>query len=331
MNKFTRRTVLCGGSLAAASALTGLSLPALAQQGEVRWAELKPGFTVLLTGFIKHHRLDQKHGFSLSPAMEYTSVPTYYSDFDVGNYDICIGSWDTFATRYVRGVPLTYICNVTTANMINFISLKESGLDDVSKLLGKVVAAPQSTGTYQMAKAVLSEFEKIDLENSSTIQNVNNPAASVSVLRAGSAEAGLTWEPNVTNGMVEDDRIQSIFSIGDAYTKGTNGKTLPYFGVAVRKELITANPEIGLKVDAMFRDCIEGILSDIPSAVTVVGEATGFRPEVLAEAIKSGRLDFKYVSMTDAAARDNLKAAAEFCVRNGALAGVPDDNFFFQG
>ncbi|MBX8827748.1 twin-arginine translocation pathway signal protein, partial [Ochrobactrum sp. SFR4] len=89
MNRMTRRTMLCGGGIAAAGALTGLSLPAFAQQSEVRWAELKPGFTVLLTGFIKHHRLDKKHGFSLSTATEYTSVPTYYSDFDVGNYDIC--------------------------------------------------------------------------------------------------------------------------------------------------------------------------------------------------------------------------------------------------
>lgn len=329
MTGLSRRGLLRGaGSLAAASAFAGLSRPLLAQDSAVRWAELTPGFTVLVTHFIRHHKLDEANGFRLGVATEYTSVPTYYSDFDVGNYDICIGSWDTFAVRHAGGVPLKYVCDITTANMINLISLRDTGVNTAADLAGKVVAAPQSTGTYRMAKAVLSEYHGIDIEASSTIQNVNNPAGSVSVLRSGSAVAGLTWEPNVSNGMAEDARIQSIYNIGEAYTAGSGGKVLPYFGVAVRAEVLERQPDLGAKIDAMMRDCINGIKADVAAAVEIVGESTGFRPAVLAEAITSKRLDFHYASMTDAAARDNLRAAAEFCVRNGALASVPEDSFF---
>lgn len=329
MTIISRRGILQGaGGLAAAGALSGIGRPLLAQEAQVRWAELTPGFTVLVTHFIRHHRLDEANGFRLGTATEYTSVPTYYSDFDVGNYDICIGSWDTFAVRHAGGVPLKYVCNITTANMIHLISLRDTGVDTLADLAGKVLAAPQSTGTYRMTKAVLTEFEGIDVEGSSTIQNVNNPAGSVSVLRAGSASAGLTWEPNISNGIAEDARIQSIYNVGEAYTAGSGGGVLPYFGVAVRSELLDRDPEVGTKIDAMFRACIEGIVGDVDAAVNIVGESTGFRPDVLAEAISSGRLDFRYASMAEEDARNNLRAAAEFCVRNGALASVPDDSFF---
>lgn len=331
MNRISRRQILRGaGGLAAAGALSGFARPLMAQAAEVRWAGLTPGFTVLITHYIRHHRLDEKNGFKLGPATEYTSVPTYYGDFDVGNYDVCIGSWDTFAVRHAGGVPLSYVCNITTANMINLVSLRDTGADKVEDLAGKVIAAPQSTGTYRMAKAVLSEFSNIDIEASSTIQSVTNPAASVSVLRAGSAAAGLTWEPNVSNGMAEDPRIQSIFNVGETYTAATGGGVLPYFGVAVRNELLARDPGVGAKIDAMFKDCIDGITGDVEAAVNIVGETTGFRPEVLTEAIASRRLHFVYASMTDPAARDNLRGAAEFCVRNGALAQVPDDSFFIK-
>jgi NitT/TauT family transport system substrate-binding protein len=232
--------------------------------------------------------------------------------------------------RYLGGVPCKYVCTITTGDMINFMSSKKTGLKSIEDIAGKVVAAPQSTGTYRMSRAVLREFHKIDLETVAKVQNVTNPAASVSLLRAGSAQAALTWEPNVSAGLAEDPDLQVLFNVGASYTKATGG-VLPYFGVAARRELLDRDKKIGSRIDGVFRDCIAGILGDVPAAVKIVGERTGFKPSVLADAINSKRLSFKYMSMTDPNARKTTQAAIDFCVRNQLISAKPDDGFFYQG
>ena len=204
---------------------------------------------------------------------------------------------------------------------------KGTGVDTIEDIRGKTVAAPQSTGTYRVSKAVLKEMRGIDLEGEATVQNVTNPAGSVALLRAGSAEAALTWEPNVSQGMADDPNLQVIYNVGEAYAEKT-GRDLPFFSVVVREDLLNREPGIGPKIDAMFRDCINGILGDVDSAVQIVGDRAGYKPEVLKEAITSGRLSFKFGSMTDPAAVDAVKSAAEFFVRNGLMDSVPDDGFF---
>lgn len=325
-----RRAFLQGAAMIGAGLLAAPAgvRNAFADDG-VRWASLQPGFTVLVTEYIRNKKLDEKNGFRLAPPEVYTSVPTYYGDFVAGNYDVCIGSWDTFAVRYLADVPIKLLCTITTGQMINFMSAKETGIDKIEDLAGKVVAAPQSTGTYRLSVAVLREMAGFDIEKQATIQNVTNPAASVSLLRAGSAQAALTWEPNVTNGMAADPNLQTIFNVGETYEKKT-GRPLPYFGVGIRDELIKKDSGIAQKVDAVFRDCIAGILGDVDEAVQIVGESTGFDPEVLKKAISSGRLSFVYGSMSDPKARDTVMDAADFFAKNKLLSGVPDKDFLVQ-
>jgi len=326
----SRRSVLSLASAAAVgAALPFGAQPVFAQSNGVRWASLAPGFTVLITQYIRHFELDKANGFSLGAPTEYTSVPTYYGDFDAGNYDVCIGSWDSFAVRYLRGVPIKYLCSITTGEMINFLTTADSGIASAADLAGKTIAAPQSTGTYRMARAVLNEFEGVDIESAATVQNVTNPAASVSVMRAGSADAALTWEPNVSNALAQDSNIQVLYNVGKSYASNVGSK-LPYFGVAVRAEVLERDPAIAGKISATFKACIDGILSNTAEAIQVVGEGTGFEPAVLQEAIESGRLSFEFSSMADEAERQVVLDAAEFCVRNELLPGVPDQDYFAQ-
>lgn len=327
----TRRDVLRAGLAGAAAATAGplaLRIPSALAADPVRWASLQPGFTVLLTEFIRYHKLDEKNGFKLAEPIVYTSVPTYYGDFVAGNYDVCIGSWDSFAARYLSSVPIKLLCNVSTASMICILAPKE-GAKSVPELRGKVLAAPQSTGTYRIARAVAREYLGFDLEAETKVQNVTNPAASVSLLRARSADAALSWEPNITNGMYEDKDLRIIYNAGDVYREKT-GKALPYFGVAIRNSLLEKDPKIAARVNGAFKDCVDGIMGDVPAAVRIVGERTGFPPKVLEEAITSGRLRFVFGSMADAEERKTLTAAAEFFTRNKLLPSVPDQAFFVQ-
>jgi NitT/TauT family transport system substrate-binding protein len=327
----SRRRLLKAGMAAAASAAVGpvLLAPAGARAADpIRWASLTPGFTMLVTEYIRHHRMDEKNGFTLAPPIEYTSVPTYYGDFVAGNYDVCIGSWDTFATRYLGQVPIRLLCTFTTAEMICILS-PQGGVKDIQGLKGKVLAAPQSTGTYRIMQAVLREFHKVEIEALARVQNVTNPAASVSLLRARSADAALTWEPNVTNGMADDKDLRVIANAGTVYRERT-GAELPYFGVAVRQDLLARDAGMAARLNAVFQQCVDGIMSNVPEAVKIVGDRTGFAPTVLQEAITSGRLRFVFNSAADPDFRRTMTMAAEFFARNSLLPKIPDSGFYVQ-
>lgn len=292
----------------------------------VRWASLTPGFTVLVTEYIRYHKLDEKNGFKLAEPINYTSVPTYYADFVAGNYDVCIGSWDTFAARYLSRVPIKLLCTISTAQMISIMAPK-GGAKSIADLRGKTLAAPQSTGTYRMARAVVQDVLDIDIEKDMRVQSVTNPATSVTLLRAGSVDGALSWEPNITNVMKDAPNLHVIFNAGDAY-KAKYSSDLPYFSVGVTDSLLKKDPKVGKRLDGVFKDCIGGILADVPGAVKIVGERTGFAPAVLQEAISSGRLSFKFSSMRDEAARKSVLTAAQFLAKHRLLPSVPDDAFF---
>jgi NitT/TauT family transport system substrate-binding protein len=327
MADVTRRNFL------AASAASSLTLPstirhAFAAAGiRVRWASLQPGFTVLPVQYILANDLGGKNGLSFPDPAPYTAVSTYYNDFVAGNYDVCIGSWDTFAARYLAGVPIKYLCTITDANMIALLAPK-GGVDNVSQLKGKTIAALQSTGTYRMVRALINEAFGFDIEKDATIQNVDNPAASVTLLMADRADAALSWEPNITTGLMKKPDLRVILKAGDVYKRLSGGLELPYFGVAIRKELADANPGIAAKVSRVFEDCLTGINADTAKAVDLFGSKTGVAPDALKEAIASKRLAFNYGPMSDELSRSSILLASEFLARNGLLTKSVDQNFF---
>ncbi len=327
MTDLTRRNFLV------ASAAGSFALPPTIRSAfaaadiPLRWASLQPGFTVLPVQYILANDLGRKNGLIFPDPAPYTAVSTYYNDFVAGNYDVCIGSWDTFAARYQAGVPLKYVCTITDANMIALLAPK-AGVDDVSKLKGKTIAALQSTGTYRMVRALINEAFGFDMEKEATIQNVDNPAASVTLLMADRADAALSWEPNITTGLIKKPDLRVILKAGDVYKTLSGGLELPYFGVAIRKELADANPGIAAKVGKVFQDCINGINTDTAKAADLFGSKTGVPAETLKQAMDSKRLTFNYRPMSDELSRSSILLASQFLARNGLLTKPVDDKFF---
>jgi NitT/TauT family transport system substrate-binding protein len=247
INIQSRRSFLAlslGTAAVAGGALSAASLArAQAQAATLKWANLAPGFTTLVTDYMIAKGLDKANGLTLGKPISYTTVSTYYNDFVAGNYDVCIGSWDTFAARYLAGVPLQYVCSITTANMINIMA-PGGGATTVKALEGKTLAAPQSTGTYRMMRALIKELEGFDIETSTKVQNVDNPAAPVTLVMANRADAALSWEPNISVGLKKVPDMKVIYNAGDSYRKKFN-LDLPYFGVAIRKEVAARDPGVG--------------------------------------------------------------------------------------
>lgn len=309
---------------------SGLWLPRLAhaQSPGLKWANLAPGFTILVTEYMQAKGIDKKYGLNLGKPTTYSSVSTYYNDFVAGNYDVCIGSWDTFAARYLAGVPIQFVCAISTASMINIV-VPKNGVASIKQLEGKILAAPQSTGTYRMTRAIIKELAGIDLETATKVQNVDNPAASISLVMADRADAGLSWEPNISAGIKKVPDMRVLYNAGYEYKKKL-GLELPYFGVAIRKEAIAKDPSLAGKVDRAFADALAGITADVENAVKVAGARSGIPPDIIKLAISSGRLQFKHMSMAEEKGREALRTASAFLVRTEMLARPLDNNFFIS-
>ncbi|TAL75198.1 MAG: twin-arginine translocation signal domain-containing protein [Burkholderiaceae bacterium] len=331
MTSISRRSFLKTASVqgvALGLAGTGIWLPqsAYAQATALKWANLSPGFTILITEYIRAKGLAKKHGLNLAKPITYGSVPTYYDDFVVGNYDVCIGSWDTFAARYLAGVPLQFVCALTTANMINIIAPK-GGVTSIKQLAGKTLAAPQSTGTYRLTRAVVKDLEGIDIQTAIKIQNVTNPAAAVTLVMADRADAGLSWEPSISSGLIKQPDLRILYNVGQNYKKKLN-LDLPYFGIAARKSVIDRDPGVVAKLNAMFAECVAGIMGNVDEAVRIVGTRTGIPADVMSLAISSNRLQFKHISMANEKGRETIKTASGFLIRNKMLPREIDAKFF---
>ena len=166
------------------------------------------------------------------------------------------------------------------------------------------------------------------MEKEATIQNVDNPAASVTLLMADRADAALSLEPNITTGLIKKPDLRVILKAGDVYKRLSGGLEIPYFGVAIRKELADANPGVAAKVGKVFQDCINGINTDTAKAADLFGSKTGVPAETLKQAMGSKRLTFNYRPMSDELSRSSILLASQFLARNGLLTKPVDDKFF---
>src|SRR5882762_6106830 len=124
MTNATRRDFLAASAASSMMLSATISRAFSAEDLPVRWASLQPGFTVLPVQYILANGLGRKHGLNFPDPAPYTAVSTYYNDFVAGNYDVCIGSWDTFAARYQAGVAIKYLCTISDANMIALLAPK---------------------------------------------------------------------------------------------------------------------------------------------------------------------------------------------------------------
>jgi NitT/TauT family transport system substrate-binding protein len=324
--RFMKSAAQCGIALGASCAGWNPYAVASPASAPLRWASLTPGFTVFLTDYMIATGIARKYGLDLAAPTAYTSVSTYYNDFVADNYDICIGSWDTFAARYQAGVPVKFVCGITTAAMIALVA-PAGGVTTVKALKGKLIAVPQSTGTYRIARAVIKDIEGFDIEHAANVQNVDNPAASVSMVMASRADAALTWEPNISAGIMRRPDLKVLYNIGDAY-RAALGADLPYFCVAIRQEALQRDPDLARKVDQAFNATVAAILADSAQAVRVAGAQSGIPADVLTLSIDSKRLQFKHISAAEPEGRRVMQVAGDFLTRNGLLQKRLDSGFF---
>jgi NitT/TauT family transport system substrate-binding protein len=313
----------------AAGAVAALKSPSVRAQAPERItsASLATGVSVIINEFMAAKRFDLKHGVDIAVTQTFTAVNNYYTDLAAGSFDMGTGSWDVFATMYQRGVPVKLVCLATSGNMINIVS-GNNGPKDIESLKGKTIAAVQATGSFAICKAVLQDRTKIELGKDVTVQNVPSPAQAITLVAAGTTDAGLSWEPNVSIGMAQIPGLKSIFNAGEAYQQ-MKGQVLPYFSFAVRSDRLNRTPDLGKRLSAAFRDCIAGIIASPDEAIAVSAAKMQVAPAIIRDALSSKRLDFRADSMTDPAGRKLVADAFSYMQSRGSLQGKAlGDDFF---
>ena len=75
----------------------------------VTYVTLATGFNVILNEYMAAKRFDLKHGVNIDVINSYVSVTNYYNDFTAGTFELGIGAWDTWAARFLAGVPLKLV------------------------------------------------------------------------------------------------------------------------------------------------------------------------------------------------------------------------------
>jgi NitT/TauT family transport system substrate-binding protein len=315
----SRRVALkSAGAVAVAAAIAQPSvLRGQAAMPRVTYVTLATGFNVILNEYMAAKRFDLKHGVNIDVINSYVSVTNYYNDFTAGTFELGIGAWDTWAARFLAGVPLKLINTVTDYDML-FIVAMQGGLKNVEDLRGKTLAATLSSGAFRVTKHALAKFHNLQVDKDYRVQNTESPAGAVAMVLGGSTEGGLTWEPNVSVGMEREPKLTTIYNTGDDILKNT-GIALPYFGFALRNEAEQRSPGVSKKLAAAFDDCVRGVMANPDEAAKLSADKMKVSQAALLAAFTSKRLVFKPTSMDNPAGREALLKAADYLAKNGVL------------
>jgi NitT/TauT family transport system substrate-binding protein len=307
----SRRRLLKGAGIVAG---TAIAKPAIlrgqAAIPRVTSVTLATGFTVILNEYMAAKRFDLKHGVNIDVINSYVSVTNYYNDFTAGTFEMGVGSWDTWAARFLAGVPLKLVSVLTSFDLLNIVAL-QGGPAAVADLRGKTLSATLSSGAYRITKHALSAFHKLEAEKDYRVQNTESPAGAVAMVLGGSAQAGLTWEPNVSVGIEREPKLTTIYNLGQDFRKNT-GIELPYFSVALRNEAEKRHPGISARIAAAMDDCVKGVTANVDEAVKLSATKMKVSEAALRNAFASKRLAFTPMSMQDPKGREAILKAADY-------------------
>ena len=104
----------------------------------------------------------------------------------------------------------------------------------------------------------------MDVELAMQVQNIDNPAAALTLVMTDRADSVMSWEPNTSAGLAKAPDLRVLYRAGDEYEKKT-GHVLPYFSVAIRREVAQRQPDLAFRISKAFTECSVGIMANVDS------------------------------------------------------------------
>ncbi len=316
----TTGLALGAGLIAAPNLSFGASPPTLTT------ATLAGGWSNLQNQVLFKNKFDEKHGLKFDSFRVYNRLGTYYADFLKGNFQIGVGTWDSFAKMHMKGAPVQIIGVVSTGTLAGIFA-RNDGPGSLEDLKGKTVAAMQASGTFKMAKTWAKVFGEIDFDNDVRIQNAPNPPATISIVAARRADAAIVWEHALSTGLHKIPGSKVFLNVNEFYRSHT-GRDQPYFCIGVnRKALGDAPADTLAQVVKVYADCFDWIMAN-PADFQALGPTVKIKPAVLKTAMDSGRMQFKMRSMAVEKNREDIRFAGEIMRKAGALPATVPESYF---
>jgi NitT/TauT family transport system substrate-binding protein len=326
---FSRRKFIKNAGSAGLAFGTGMvAAPYLsfgAQPTKLVTGTLAGGWSRIANGLLIDKKFGAKHDIDFEVFNIYGSVRQYYADIMTGNFDIGVGTWDSFAKFAAKGAPIKIAGIITTGSLAGYIA-GPNGPNSLAELKGKTLGAMTVSGTYNMGRTWAKAFDGIDFLKDLTVQNVPNPPAVLGLVAANRADAGLIWEHTLSAGLNKIPGSKVFLNLNDHYRKHT-GRDMPYFAVAINTKRMARHPKDSLaKAMSAYSDMFQWI-TDNKTGFTQQASRVKLTPKVLETAVNSGRMKFFTRLMTDAKNREDVLHAANIMNKAGTLPKV-NESFF---
>jgi NitT/TauT family transport system substrate-binding protein len=292
----------------------------------LKTATLAGGWSNMQNQVLFKNKFDEKNGLKFDSFRVYNRLGTYYADFLKGNFQIGVGTWDSFANMHLKGAPMQVVGIVSTGTLAGFFA-RADGPNSLEELKGKTLAAMQASGTFKMAKTWTKVFAGIDFDSDVSIQNAPNPPATVNIVAANRADAAIVWEHALSTGLHKIPGSKVFLNVNDFYRKHT-GRDQPYFCIAINRAALGDVPKdtISRAVKA-YTDSFEWMMAN-QAEFQALGPSVRIKPEVLKTAMDSGRLQWQMRPMSVEKNREDVHFAAEIMRKAGALPGKLPESYF---
>lgn len=322
----TRRKLLIGVGASTVAGLAGCASAGIeSSSAEIGTARLSTGSTSLIAPVITEKGWDEENGFSLNTHVR-NSVSAYYGDFVSGTYNTLPFGISSAASRYNKGVDMKLFAGFDYSSM--FWLTSSSDIKSVADFEGKTVAAPLSSGSFQVANAVVKrETGETVEELAKNLVNASGPANPLKEIATGNADVGLSWEPALSTFFVknEDSDIHTVVDVREQYKKHFDAESF-HLVWAVKSSVLDEH-----------RDAIRGLVTangkvgdlyanSTDEALDTVVENTENERAPLEEALKSNRQEFSLKPL--GSLKSDIQTQFEVFADLGIIDEVPDDGIY---
>lgn len=325
VQSFSRRNVLTGiGSVGALSVAGCLG----DDDGDDRigTARLSAGATSLVAPVIVAEELDTEHGFELDVVVR-DSISAYYGDFVGGTYDTLPFGIESAADRYNEGVDLSVIGGFTYSSM--WWITNDPEIESVEDFEDETIAVPLGSGSFAVADAVVREKTGQTVEElAGDVINAPGPGGSPPEVLTGNASVGLSWEPALSNFLVQDNDLEPIIDVRTEYRQLFDADSFHLLW-AVRNPLIEDNPDAVSGLFDASQEVAELYETDLEGTVETTVAETDNESEPLLAAFESGRLEFAMQPLDEL--QEDIDTQLEVFDDLDLIDDIPDEQFFYEG
>jgi ABC-type nitrate/sulfonate/bicarbonate transport system substrate-binding protein len=287
-------------------------------------ATIKVGMTDTGSGgilwtYIIEEGLDKKHNLNAELTHQ-TDFNALYQDFAAGRYDIVQAVPSSLLTMAAAGVPAQVLFPYSPAN---FFMIARRPLNIPRDLNDLRVAGATSSGSYQLAAAMLKEWYGFDLLAHSAPAATNLDA--VAQLEAGTADAAIIFELDVTVALSQYNDLRVVWDPRKDFAERRSGKL---WGTVFGYRSAANYPaDVLARFREMIKEASAGLQSNPDRADALAQQVFKSRPGVVKQAFSSGRFVLEVPDETPQVNRD-IRGVLE--VQLPTLRGVtsiPDSMF----